>query len=158
MAKGASMSSMDIQQQRDIGKAFFQIAEMKGEIKELKTALIGIDGKNGLRGELRSYMEQEDERMRKLESMIADSYAWQSKTEQEFRHYLDVERKETCYGAELLDEYIKEQEAIKKDSLERRRHADELIVELEKQKIATRGIMIAATITAIASLITAILK
>jgi len=148
----------DLEQQRDIGKAFREISDLRGDVKELRTALVGIDGRNGLRGELRAFIEENRQHVAQLDEMMKGAYEWQAETEQRFRHYLDVERRETCYGAELLDEYIKEQEAIKKDSLERRRHADELIVELEKQKIATRGIMIAATITAVASLITAILK
>jgi len=148
----------DLEQQKDIGKAFREISEVRGEIKELRTALVGIDGRNGLRGELRAFIEENRQHVAQLDEMMKGAYEWQAETEQRFRHYLDVERRETCYGAELLDEYIKEQEAIKKDSLERRRHADTLVVELEKQKIATRGIMIAATITAVASLITAILK
>jgi hypothetical protein len=151
-------TSEDLSQQRDIGKAFREISDLRGDVKELRTALVGINGRNGLRGELRTFMEESRQHMAKLDEMMKGAYEWQAEIEQRFRHYIDVERIETCYGAELFQKYKEEQEAIKKDSIERRRHADELIVELEKQKIATRGIMIAATITAIASLITAILK
>jgi hypothetical protein len=151
-------TSEDLSQQRDIGKAFREISDLRGDVKELRTALVGIDGRNGLRRELRAYMEESREHMAKLDEMIKGAYEWQAETEQRFRHYIDVERKETCYGADLLDEYKKEQEAIKKDSLERRRHADTLVMELEKQKIATRGVMIAAVIAALASLATAIIK
>lgn len=151
-------TSEDLSQQRDIGKAFREISDLRGDVKELRTALVGIDGRNGLRGELRTFIEESRQHMAKLDEMMRGAYEWQAETEQRFRHYLDVERKETCYGAELLNGYIQEQEKIKDDNMERRRHSDQLMVELEKQKIATRGIMIAATITAVASLVTAILK
>ena len=151
-------TSEDLSQQRDIGKAFREISDLRGDVKELRTTIVGIDGRNGLRGELRTFMEESRQHMAKLDEMMKGAYEWQAGTEQRIRHYIDVERKETCYGAELLDEYIKEQDAIKKDSLERRRHADTLVMELEKQKIATRGVMIAAVIAALASLATAIIK
>ena len=148
----------DLEQQRDIGKAFREISDLRGDVKELRTTIVGIDGRNGLRGELRTFIEESREHMAKLDEMMKGAYEWQAGTEQRIRHYIDVERKETCYGAELLDEYIKEQDTIKKDSIERRRHADTLVMELEKQKIATRGVMIAAVIAALASLATAIIK
>ena len=137
----------DLSQQRDIGKAFREISDLRGDVKELRTTIVGIDGRNGLRGELWAFMEESRQHMAKL-----------AESEQRFRHYLDVERKETCHGAELLQEYKEEQDRIIKDNQERRRHTDTLVMELEKQKIATRGIMIAATITAVASLVTAFLK
>jgi len=148
----------DLEQQRDIGKAFREISELRGDVKELRTTIVGIDGRNGLRGELWAFMEESRQHMAKLDEMMKGAYEWQAESEQRFRHYLDVERKETCHGAELLQEYKEEQDRIIKDNQERRRHTDTLVMELEKQKIATRGIMIAATITAVASLVTAILK
>ena len=148
----------DLSQQRDIGKAFREISDLRGDVKELRAAIVGIDGRNGLRGELRTFIEESSAHMAKLDEMMKGAYEWQAVTEQRFRHYLDVERKKTCYGAELLQEYKAEQDTIKKDSIERRRHADTLVMELEKQKIATRGVMIAAVIAALASLATAIIK
>ena len=151
-------TSEDLSQQRDIGKAFREISDLRGDVKELRTALVGIDGRNGLRGELRTFMEESRQHMSKLDEMMKGAYEWQAETEKRFRHYLDVERKETCYGAELIEEYKQEQEKIISDNQERRRHADTLIVELEKQKIATRGITAAAVIAAIGSVIAAFLK
>ena len=148
-------TSEDLQQQKDIGKAFREISDLRGDVKELRTALVGIDGRNGLRGELRTFMEESRIHMAKLDEMMKGAYEWQAESEQRFRHYLDVERKETCYGAELLDDYIKEQEKIQQGNLERRRHNDVLIVELEKQRAANRATIRAATISAIAALFAA---
>jgi len=148
-------TSEDLQQQKDIGKAFREISDLRGDVKELRTALVGIDGRNGLRGELRTFIEESRIHMAKLDEMMKGAYEWQAESEQRFRHYLDVERKETCYGAELLDDYIKEQEKIQQDNLERRRHNDVLIVELEKQRAANRATIRAATISAIAALFAA---
>ena len=148
----------DLEQQRDIGKAFREISDLRGDVKELRTALVGIDGRNGLRGELRTFIEESRQHVAQLDEMMKGAYEWQAETEQRFRHYIDVERKETCYGAELLDEYIKEQEVIRKDSLERRRHSDELLVELEKQRIASRQVLAVAIITSIASIVVALIK
>jgi len=148
-------TSEDLQQQKDIGKAFREISDLRGDVKELRTALVGIDGRNGLRGELRTFIEESRIHMAKLDEMMKGAYEWQAESEQRFRHYLDVERKETCYGAELLDDYIKEQEKIQQGNLERRRHNDMLIVELEKQRAANRATIRAATISAIAALFAA---
>lgn len=148
----------DLEQQRDIGKAFREISDLRGDVKELRTALVGIDGCNGLRGELRTFIEESRTHMAKLDEMMKDAYEWQAESEQRFRHYLDVERKETCYGAELLQEYKDEQDQIIEDSRERRRHSDELLVELEKQRIASRQVLAVAVITAIASIVVALIK
>lgn len=148
----------DLEQQRDIGKAFREISDLRGDVKELRTALVGIDGRNGLRGELRTFIEESRTHMAKLDEMMKDAYEWQAESEQRFRHYLDVERKETCYGAELLQEYKDEQDQIIEDSRERRRHSDELLVELEKQRIASRQVLAVAVITAIASIVVALIK
>lgn len=148
----------DLEQQRDIGKAFREISDLRGDVKELRTALVGIDERNGLRGELRTFIEESRTHMAKLDEMMKDAYEWQAESEQRFRHYLDVERKETCYGAELLQEYKDEQDQIIEDSRERRRHSDELLVELEKQRIASRQVLAVAVITAIASIVVALIK
>jgi len=148
----------DLEQQRDIGKAFREISDLRGDVKELRTALVGIDGRNGLRGELRAYMEESRQHMAKLDEMMKGAYEWQAETEQRFRHYLDVERKETCYGAELFQKYKEEQDRIIEDSHERRRHSDELLVELEKQRIASRQVLAVAIITSIASIVVALIK
>lgn len=148
-------TSEDLQQQKDIGKAFREISDLRGDVKELRTALVGIDGRNGLRGELRAYMEESRAHMTKLDEMMKGAYEWQAETEQRFRHYLDVERKATCYGAKLLDDYVKEQEKIQQDNLERRRHNDALIIELEKQREANRTVIRAAMISAVAALLAA---
>ena len=148
----------DLEQQRDIGKAFREISDLRGDVRELRTALVGIDGRNGLRGELRAYIEESRQHMAKLDEMVKGAYEWQAESEQRFRRDINVERKETCYGAELLQEYKEEQAQITEDSRERRRHSDELLVELEKQRIASRQVLAVAVITAIASIVVALIK
>ena len=125
------MSSADIQfeQQRDIGKAFREIADVRGEIKtvqgdiqQLRTAIIGIDGNNGLRGELREFMERLDEKQNEqdsrlltiMESQLGQSH-WKSQVEARLDNYLKYERAATCHGKSALDKYL---EQIEYDNVE----------------------------------------
>lgn len=115
-----------------------ELYNLKTELKEIRTALLGIDNKNGLRGELRKYIEENKERLDKLEKLIEDAYEWQSKIEQRFTNYLYKERKETCYGKELYnelhDELEKQKSIIEKEETENK----QFIIEMEKSKVALK--------------------
>ena len=73
-----------IELQRDIGKLW-------GVVRDLRTTLIGIDGTNGLRSKVVA-----------LEGRIGECDELIDMLREKLRHYLDAERRETCYGlAEL---------------------------------------------------------
>ena len=125
------MVSADIQfeQQRDIGKAFREIADVRGEIKEvrgdvqlLRTAIIGIDGNNGLRGELREFMTRFDEKQAEhddrllhiMEAQLGQNQ-WKKQVETRMENYLKYERIATCHGKGALDSYL---ESIEHDNVE----------------------------------------
>lgn len=119
-----------IEQQKDIGKAFREIADLRGEVREIRTALVGIDGQNGLRGEVRAFMLEIQQQDRRLEDRIIEQEKalndrldeqdailqeiW-SKTaervqavEKRLEHYLEVEREDTCIGKKFFDEHLYE--------------------------------------------------
>lgn len=109
------------------------------QIAEIRTALIGIDGRNGLRGELRDFIKRYEER----DSEIRE---WQKAVEDRWNSYLQTERKETCYGSARLEEYISQEEKRRTE----RRQADVTAIEYKKA-------INVAFITSMASIIVAIL-
>jgi hypothetical protein len=96
-------------------------AHLEAQIREIRTALIGLDGKNGLRGELRAFIDRYDQR-------DGDVKAWQKSVEDRWNTYLQIERQTTCYGAAKLDEYIKQDEKRRED----RRKTDITAIEYKK--------------------------
>jgi len=72
-------------------------SEILTEIKILKTALIGIDGSNGLRGELRNFIEEQKVKNKEYET-------FQDNMEKKYYNYLNVERHNTCFWLHDKDE------------------------------------------------------
>jgi hypothetical protein len=147
----------DLQQQRDIGKAFREISDLRGEIRTLSAALIGIDGSNGIRGEMRSFISDSKEQTSKFEKLIEDIYSWQAKTEQRFQHYIEHEREATCIGVRALEEYKADQEKEHHESVERRRQNDQLTVELKKAELSVRTAIRTSVISSATAIIVAVL-
>ena len=142
---------VDIRHQKEIGIAYREIADVRGEVKELRTAIIGIDGNNGLRGELREFMAQMGARMSNQDGMlevISDSItrhdAFQGAVEARFENYMKYERIATCHGKSALDKYL---ESIQRDNNE-----------IRKSRIAMTAAVIVALIGAASSVVTVILK
>ena len=91
------------------------MSDLKVEIQTLKVALIGIDGQNGLRGEMRNFMAGITERMKVQEEEQARTEAWQAEVERRFDEYLRHVRQETCIGRAALDKYVAEIQSTKED-------------------------------------------
>jgi len=116
-----------------------QDAHLEAEIRELRTAIIGIDGRNGLRGELREFMKRVDER-------DEDIRQWQKAVEDRWNKYLQEDREATCYGTERLEEYIKQEEKRRSE----RRQTDVTAIEYKKA-------INVALITSMASIVVALI-
>ena len=145
--------SADLEQQRDIGKAFREISDLRGDVKELRTAIVGIDGHNGLRGELRDFLkrfdvwqQQSEERTSAVEARVEEGIAWG-------KHLWEVDRHEPggCLGIEALNQYRKELDA--KD-----RRKEDLSIELRKSRQAMLAAIIVAMLTSAASIIVALIS
>jgi hypothetical protein len=141
---------VDIRHQKEIGIAYREIADVRGEVKELRTALVGLDGDNGLRGELREFMAQMGVRMSSQDGMlkiISDTIgkhdAFQGAVESRFENYMKFERIATCHGKSALNNYLASLEADN--------------VEIKKERIAMTRAVIVATIGSGGALITALL-
>jgi len=145
----------DIDQQKDIGKAFFYIARLEGDIKNLTTAVIGIDGNNGLRGELREFMAQIGRRMESQED-------YQEKLSRDLQHYLDVGRAETCIGKAALEDYVSqvkidEQKIV--DAMATREKRDQTFeLEIKKSRITMLTAIIVAALAATATIASNLIK
>jgi hypothetical protein len=142
---------IDMKQQQQIGKAFREIADLRGDVTKIETALIGIDGNNGLRGELRDFISQMAVRMSSQDGMlkiINDNMVrydqFQQGVETRLENYMKYERIATCHGKSALDKYL---ESIQRDN-----------TEIRKARIALVAAVIVAVLGAGASVISVILK
>lgn len=110
-------------QPKDIGKLW-------GAIKEIRTALIGLDGTNGLRGEFREFAERMEARQDEHEIQLKERVEWERDLEARLQLYLTKTRKDTCEGLHALDAYKeqleKEDRQIDEDKQEQRRMSLEL--------------------------------
>lgn len=129
----------EIEQQRDIGKLW-------GAVLELRTALIGLDGKNGLRGEFREFASDMERRMTKQDEALEELAKWRGEASNAMDTYLKHGRQATCFGIAALEEYKKAEEEA-----ETRRAAqwETQQTELKKARIAMLGAVLVALITAL---------
>lgn len=145
-----SSDDREFEQQRDIGKVFREVADLRGEVrtdvKELKTALIGMDGRNGLRGEFREFAADMERRMTKQDEALEELAKWRSDASNAMDTYLKHGRQATCYGVAALEEYKRAEEEAET------RRAQQWAVqqtELKKARIAMLGAVLVALITAL---------
>jgi hypothetical protein len=114
-------------------------AQLEAQIREIRTALIGIDGQNGLRGELRDFLKR-------YEARDDEVREWQKAVEDRWNNYIQYERVQTCHGAAQLNEYIKQEEKRRAE----RRQTDVTAIEYKKA-------INVAFITSMASIVVALL-
>lgn len=127
-------------------------------IAEIRTALVGIDGKNGLRGELRTLTARVDKMAEELSTFKHDiEHVWQE--------YLLQRREDTCYGKAELQKYIEEQDRIQKKRTEEHRESDKTMITLETARLdyektikAERMRSFVSIIVAIIAMVAAIVK
>ena len=166
------------EQQRDIGKAFREIADLRGDVKEIRTAVIGIDGKNGIRGELRDFIilmdkrmtsqdsaieeikKQGDARMDKIEDEVTEIDARVVSAVEWGQNVWEVQRHlpGQCIGKAALEEYEARVAKEAQDRKEERRVTDSMAVELKKSRNAMNAVILAALITALASMATTLIS
>lgn len=107
---------VDLEQEKSIGKLF-------SEINSLRTSVIGIDGQNGLRGELRGFTVKMEQRMDKQDKALNELNDWRNETAHALTEFITYSRRDTCYGIKALNEYKKERE---KESQAIKEHQTEL--------------------------------
>ena len=107
---------VDLEQEKSIGKLF-------SEINSLRTSVIGIDGQNGLRGELRGFTIKMEQRMDKQDKALNELNDWRNETAHALTEFITYSRRDTCYGIKALNEYKKERE---KECQEIKEHQTEL--------------------------------
>ena len=135
---------IDLEQEKSIGKLF-------SEINSLRTSVIGIDGQNGLRGELRGFTIKMEQRMDKQDKALNELNDWRNETSHALTEFITYSRRDTCYGIKALNEYKKERE---KESQAMKEHQ----TELKKARLTTVSAVIVALITAIASVLPTLIE
>ena len=135
---------IDLEQEKSIGKLF-------SEINSLRTSVIGIDGQNGLRGELRGFTIKMEQRMDKQDKALNELNDWRNETAHALTEFITYSRRDTCYGIKALNEYKKERE---KESQAMKEHQ----TELKKARLTTMSAVIVALLTAIASVLPTLIE
>jgi len=107
---------VDLKQEKSIGKLF-------SEINSLRTSVIGIDGQNGLRGELRGFTTKMEQRMDKQDKALNELNDWRNETSYALTEFITYSRRDTCYGIKALNEYKKEKD---KETQAMKEHQTEL--------------------------------
>lgn len=130
---------VDLEQEKSIGKLF-------SEINSLRTSVIGIDGQNGLRGELRGFAIKMEQRMDKQDKALNELNEWRNETSHVLTEFITYSRHDTCYGIKALNEYKKERE---KEFQAMKEHQ----TELKKARLTTISAVIVALITAVAGVL-----
>ena len=135
---------VDLEQEKSIGKLF-------SEINSLRTSVIGIDGQNGLRGELRGFTIKMEQRMDKQDKALNELNDWRNETSHALTEFITYSRRDTCYGIKALNEYKKEKE---KEFQAMKEHQ----TELKKARLTTMSAVIVALITAIAGVLPTLIE
>lgn len=135
---------VDLEQEKSIGKLF-------SEINSLRTSVIGIDGQNGLRGELRGFTIKMEQRMDKQDKALNELNDWRNETSHALTEFITYSRRDTCYGIKALNEYKKEKD---KECQEIKEHQ----TELKKARLTTMSAVIVALLTAIASVLPTLIE
>lgn len=135
---------VDLEQEKSIGKLF-------SEINSLRTSVIGIDGQNGLRGELRGFTIKMEQRMDKQDKALNELNDWRNETSHALTEFITYSRRDTCYGIKALNEYKKEKE---KEFQAVKEHQ----TELKKARLTTMSAVIIALITAIAGVLPTLIE
>ena len=135
---------IDLEQEKSIGKLF-------SEINSLRTSVIGIDGQNGLRGELRGFTIKMEQRMDKQDKALKELNDWRNETSHALTEFITYSRRDTCYGIKALNEYKKEKD---KECQEIKEHQ----TELKKARLTTMSAVIVALITAIAGVLPTLIE
>jgi hypothetical protein len=135
---------IDLEQEKSIGKLF-------SEINSLRTSVIGIDGQNGLRGELRGFTIKMEQRMDKQDKALKELNDWRNETSHALTEFITYSRRDTCYGIKALNEYKKEKD---KECQEIKEHQ----TELKKARLTTMSAVIVALLTAIASVLPTLIE
>lgn len=141
------MSNGDEQEMelKDIGKLW-------SAVHRIEVALTGIDGKNGLRGELRAFQESTQDHLTEQDKKLEHIERWKDAMEARFDSYLKHERAATCVGKKALEDYIAEKKAEEEARLKERRASDEALIDIRKFKTTTIVTIVLALLAAISGL------
>lgn len=89
-----------------VGEVKDRIAKLWSAHRELAVVVHGANKDNGLRADVRA-----------LEEWRAKQNEWDNEMEDRLRHYIDVERGETCYGIAALEEHKGEHAKAKNEEV-----------------------------------------
>lgn len=136
--------SIDIEQERNIGRLW-------STVTELKTIISGTAGVPGIYSEIQKISKRLEEQEQKTTKKINKMMLMQKDIGNTLNNYFKLERQQTCYGIKALEVFKKEQgdqcKAVEKQS-----------TELKKARLTVIGAIIVALITTVSGIIPIIIN
>ena len=127
------------------------IGKIWKELEAIRVSVIGIDGNNGLRGEVRAMTKRLEEKIAKHDKDFANEKRLREKNDRAFEDFL-LTRKNTCLVAVDLEKYKceqREREAIEKKEKElENKFLEEQRTELKKARLTVLSAIGVALISA----------
>ena len=127
------------------------IGKIWKELEAIRVSVIGIDGNNGLRGEVRAMTKRLEEKIAKHDKDFANEKRLREKNDRAFEDFL-LTRKNTCLVAVDLEKYKREQrerEAMEKKEKElENKFFEEQRTELKKARLTVLSAIGVALISA----------
>ena len=127
------------------------IGKIWKELEAIRVSVIGIDGNNGLRGEVRAMTKRLEEKIAKHDKDFANEKRLREKNDRAFEDFL-LTRKNTCLVAVDLEKYKGEQrerEALEKEEKKiENKFFEEQRTELKKARLTVLSAIGVALISA----------
>lgn len=133
------------------------IGKIWKELEAIRVSVIGIDGNNGLRGEVRAMTKKLEEKLTAHEEMFAKEKELREKNDRKFDDFL-LTRGLTCAVATDLERYKKERE--EKESKEKREKEEynKFVLAQTNELKKARLTVLSAVLVALISAVTTILQ
>jgi len=135
---------------RDVGKLWGAIERTNGDVKALTVALVGMNGDNGLRGELRDFIStfKDDHavRLTELEDRVEEGIAMGKNM-----YFVDRHKPGECIGKVALDKYVTEIDAQNTKN-------QQASTAMKTATMAMIGMIIVSMITSLSSIFIAMQK
>jgi len=135
---------------RDVGKLWGAIERTNGDVKALTVALVGMNGDNGLRGELRDFIStfKDDHavRLTELEDRVEEGIAMGKNM-----YFVDRYKPGECIGKVALDKYVTEIDAQNTKN-------QQASTAMKTATMAMIGMIIVSMITSLSSIFIAMQK
>jgi hypothetical protein len=140
------------------------VARLYTDFAELKTAVIGIDGTNGIKGELKKHIElnhaninvlhkeikdinvKVDRLITEVSGKFTDSDKRLTEVDGNLKQYLKYDRETSCHGIKAVENLKKEMSQMNADRENAQIEREKILAEMAKSRMAMTGTVVVAFI------------